>query len=557
MNWKRGGAGSPRQGSRWGRLLGVILVMLFHRAGAQTLAQWARSGLGPESDSATSVAVNGVGEVVVTGTFESARLDFGGCVLLNLGKPGATENAFLAKYDPWGVVIWARRLAGGKHDEIARRVGTDAAGNAYVLGEFHSATADFGELTLTNSNPDPNTYTGDLFLAKYDRHGRLVWIRQSRGQYDESAQGLAVMPDGSAVVTGYFDSPTVDFGGVSVTNSGEVAFVDVFIVKYDPDGKALWARQAGGSYNDEAAAVAVDDRGACYVAGSFASPDFQFGPFQLKAAQGKQAFLLKCDANGTPLWAEQAGGDGFDGATGVAANEAGEVYLTGYFTSGRARFDSLEVTNTRGGTRDVFLAKYRHAGEIVWARGAGGSQSDDALDLALDHDGNVVLAGNFASPSANFGAFTVTNQSPAGATDLFVAKYRPDGTAVWAASAKGGGSTANAVGVDLHDNLLVAGDFTGALGLGGLELSNSGWEDFFVARLEADVPELQMTRVGDAVVLSWPTNRPGFVLERTQDPAQSNWETITNEAVVVGDAFVVTNSVDQNTPFFRLRRRTG
>ncbi|HUJ08579.1 MAG TPA: kelch repeat-containing protein [Verrucomicrobiae bacterium] len=54
------------------------------------------------------------------------------------------------------------------------------------------------------------------------------------------------------------------------------------------------------------------------------------------------------------------------------------------------------------------------------------------------------------------------------------------------------------------------------------------------------------------ILLSWPTNTPGVLLETTTDLVAGVWSPVTDTVVVVGSSFVVTNSASATARFFRL-----
>src|SRR5439155_15611272 len=124
----------------------------------------------------------------------------------------------------------------------------------YVTGYFQSAVAMFGNLAVTNSAIGSQ----DIFLAKYDSDGNVLWVKTAGGSDDDVGNGIAADSAGNTFVTGYFYSTNVNFNGTILTNFGPAGSSDVFIAKYDTTGALLWAKQAGGSLDDQAGGVAVD-----------------------------------------------------------------------------------------------------------------------------------------------------------------------------------------------------------------------------------------------------------------------------------------------------------
>ena len=361
---------------------------------------WARRGGGTAYDRGQGVAVDAAGNVYVTGGFQGTA-DFGPFTLTSAGF----GDVFVAKYSPTGDVLWVQRGGGTGFDQ-GWDVGVDAAGNAYVAGNFNG-TADFGPFTLTNVGQ------GDAFIVKYAPTGEVLWARSGGGPAVDEALAAAVDAAGNAYVAGSFNG-TATFGAFTVASAGGG---DLFVARYDPNGQALWARSGGGPDLDFGNGVAVDAAGNAYVTGLFAATA-QFGAFTLTSAGPEHdVFVVKHAPTGEVLWARRGGGPGFDRGFGVAAEAGGDAYATGLFL-GTATFGTATVTSA--GAEDVFVVKYSAAGDVVWVQRAGGSLADVGADAATGGGGFVYVTGQFAG-TAQFGPSTLTS---AGDFDVFVAQLR-------------------------------------------------------------------------------------------------------------------------------------
>ncbi|MFA5782131.1 MAG: SBBP repeat-containing protein, partial [Bacteroidales bacterium] len=317
----------------------------------------------------------------------------------------------LAKYDTSGNVLWAKS-AGGIFNDEACSVAVDASGNIYVAGLFSSPTLTFDSTTLTNVG------NNDILLVKYDTSGNVLWAKSAGGSSSDFANSVAVDTSGNTYVAGLFFSSTLSFGSTTLTNAGGI---DIFLAKYDANGNVLWAKSAGGVDYDDAYSVAADASGNIYVAGVFSSPTLSFGSTTLTNAGGYDIFLTKYDAGGNVLWAKSAGGTGNDLAYSVAVDTSGNIYVAGYFRSPTIAFGITTLTNA--GSRDIFLAKYDAAGNVFWAKSAGGTDYDEANSVAVNASGNIYVAGVFRSPTITFGSTTLTNAS---LDDIFLAKLGSD-----------------------------------------------------------------------------------------------------------------------------------
>src|SRR5262249_26249161 len=114
------------------------------------------------------VAADRFGNVFVVGGYEGSSIDFGGFTLTNSLPHFDLGTSFLAKYDRWGNFQWAQPAGVYQFSPPPLRAATDSLGNAYFAGRF-GGTNSFGTNVLVSSTP------GDLFVAKYDPQGQLLW----------------------------------------------------------------------------------------------------------------------------------------------------------------------------------------------------------------------------------------------------------------------------------------------------------------------------------------------------------------------------------------------
>jgi len=287
---------------------------------------------------------------------------------------------------------------------------------------------------------------------------------------------VAVDGSGNILVAGNFRG-TTDLGGGPLTSAGGL---DMFVAKFSATGAFLWAKQFGSSNGDDSAnSIAVDSSGNVIVTGYFtATVDFGGGPFTAPYL-GINSFLAKFSPTGAHLWSQSFVSYASAYANSVAVDANDNVLMAGYF---------LNDINLGGGTlsthggSDAFVAKFSSAGTHVWSKSFGGTTADQALGVAADPSGNVVVLG-FFSNSADFGGGALTT---AGGWDTFVVKYSATGAYVWAKSFNSPGSfdMPRAIGVDRNGNVVITGYFSSTIDLGGGLLSAvvSGVQNMFVAK---------------------------------------------------------------------------
>lgn len=465
----------------------LLTISMLALAGLNTLVNaqapnyaWAKSAGGINSDYGKSIAVDANGNSYVTGHFGFASITFGSTTLTTIGG----DDIYVVKYDASGNAIWAKSAGGTQYDH-GLGIAVDGNGNVYVTGSFNSPSITFGSITLTN----PNIYT-EMFVVKYDASGNVVWTNSGSGTSNDYGLGIAVDGNGNSYVTGYFTSPTLSCGSITLTNVGNPAFFrdEMFIAKYDSSGTVAWAKSGAGTGFDEGTAIAVDASGNSYVTGWFSDPGINFGGTYLATTSGYSIFLVKYDTSGNVVWAKKAGGNSTDYAYGIAIDAIGNSYATGTFRSSTISFGSSTLNNV--GLDDMFIMKFDASGNPQWAKSAGGTYYDKAKAVAVDANGNSYVAGYFASTSIAFGSTTLTSPS-LGVNTMFLVKYSPSGNVAWAKSASGNFLSIDpeiAVAADAGGHSFVAGAFAGytmVLDNTTLTSNSASYFEVFVAKVDS------------------------------------------------------------------------
>ena len=385
-----------------------------------------------------SVATYPDGSWVVAGRFEAGKAfdeDDDEAVLQSTGA----RDVFLARYRSDGSLAWVSR-AGGPRSDYGEDVAALPDGSALVTGQFEDQ-ARFGldgeGATLASMGAE------DAFLALYLPDGRLAWARSFGGKGRDWGKGVDVFDDRSFVLVGRFeDYVAFEPGGIGENLLVSAGKRDAFVARFAADGRLLWARRLGGTGLDHAEDVAALPDGSCFVSGSF-QKRASFGPDVapvLESAGDEDAFVLKIGPDGALLWARSAGGRKEDNARGVAAFADGSCVVTGRFGDVAAfgRGTANEVHLADAGKRDIFVARYDAAGQLGWARRAGGSESDYGRAVTPGADGSCTVTGYFRG-AALFGPGEPgeTLLSSSGGLDLFVARWDGAGTLLWARGAGG------------------------------------------------------------------------------------------------------------------------
>lgn len=315
---------------------------------------WQRTWGGTETDLAQGVVVDPSGNVYLTGATRS----FGAGDL----------DTLLLKYSPEGRLLW-QRTWGGRAKEASPGVAVDSSGNVYVAGETHSFGAG----------------GSDALLLKYGPDGTLLWQKTWGGTEKDVGWDVVVDPTGNVYVTG----KTKSFRTLRAFRP-----MDVFLLKYAPDGTLLW-QKTWGAVREPWPDIALDTLGNVFVTAGTMS----FG------AGWSDVLLLKYGPDGALLWQRTWGGRGEDYGFGVATDLSGSAYVAGKLGW------------------DACLLKYGPNGTLLWQKTWGGPVDDwgveewgddTAMDVAVGPSASIYVTGGTENPSRTFQDAAETEMTPMG-----------------------------------------------------------------------------------------------------------------------------------------------
>jgi hypothetical protein len=292
---------------------------------------------GSRSERGIRIAIDTAGNAHVTGFTNST--DFPTANAFQAAFGGGNADAFVLKLNPTGSAFVYSTYFGGGNDRPDHGTGiaVDPAGNAYVTGFTNSP--DFP----TRNPLQPFKGPTDVFVAKFDPAGSLIYSTHLGGDADDEGMAIAVDATGHAYVTGHTESPNFPttpgaFRPRCVAVDAKLpigpicAGGDAFIVKISPDGSALiYSTYLGGSGFEVGRGIAVDPTGNAYVTGPTSSCDFPtVDPLQAACGGAFDAFVVKLNPTGSALvFSTYLGGKGNDLGYGIAVDAAGNAYVTG------------------------------------------------------------------------------------------------------------------------------------------------------------------------------------------------------------------------------------
>lgn len=276
------------------------------------------------------------------------------------------KDVYLIKTDVDGDTLWTRTY-GGVDWDAGRSVQQTSDGGYIIAGHTESFGAG----------------SWDVYLIKTNSLGDTLWVRTYGGTNVDAGLSVQQISDGDYIVVGY----TASFGA---------SCDDVYIVKTDSLGNALWTKMYGGSLYDFAWSVQETADNGFIIAGSTNS----FG------AGMADIYLLRTDSSGDTLWTKTFGGADADVGYAVQKTTDGGYIVIGYtFSFGL-------------GEQDVYLIKTDSLGDTLWTRTYGGSDIDGGVSVQVTADGGFFIAGYTTS----FGM---------GDLDVYLIKVDSDGDTIW------------------------------------------------------------------------------------------------------------------------------
>jgi len=247
-------------------------------------------------------------------------------------------------------------------------------------------------------------------------------------------------------------------------NYSEVGYHDIFITAYSKDGRdVLFSTILGGSLNDYARSVIVDDNGTIFISGSTESADFPVKSAYQPTIKGKyDAFVAALNPQGTGLiFSTYLGGTDIDDAFGMAIGRTDHrIYLTG--TTLSPDFPSVNAYQPeKSGQYDIFLIILDgNAKSIISSTFLGGRQDDYGRAIALDKEGCIYIGGyTYSSKSSDFPIKNALFNTHPMTYDAFVSKFKNDGSDLIYSTYLGGtlGDRIAAIAINEKNQLFVTG----------------------------------------------------------------------------------------------------
>jgi len=376
----------------------------------------------------SSVALDGAGNVYITGGTNSDDFPIKNALQT---QPGAGD-AFVTKLSPTGDSVVYSTYLGGV-DPLGGAAGSaiavDSAGNAYVIGT--TCTASFPTVNPFQSQiaPSQNTTPCDAFVAKLSPAGdSLVYSTYLGGNCKDVGSDISVDASGNAYVTGITGmgsfrpcSEAANFPTANALQNAPGGLQDAFVAKLATAGNSLvYSTYLGGSLDDDARGLVIDNSGAAYVTGTARSPNFPIvNPLPESSFGGEDAFVAKVVPDGSALAYSTFLGGSCSVGWDIAVDATGSAYVTGRTCA--TDFPLVNPIATYGGLQDAFVARLSPSGQsLLFSSYLGGNSEDVGFAIAIDGIGDIYITGY--TQSTNFPTRDAVQSTKSAGVDAFVTK---------------------------------------------------------------------------------------------------------------------------------------
>ncbi len=224
----------------------------------------------------------------------------------------------------------------------------------------------------------------DMMIVRMDKKGKTLWRSSYGGKKRDDAYAITRSSDGNFFAVGSSES---------FSNDGDK---DVYVVKFDKDGKRIWQKTYGGADSDVGKSVVAVNNGGILIAG-----------FTNSYGKGRtDVYILYIDKDGKEIWSKAIGGEEEDEALDISLTADGGFVVVG------------STASYGKGREDFYILKFDGNGKFLWDKVYGGVESDILHALTPTRDGGFVVAGETKSFESKH-------------KDIDIIKYTKDGEQVW------------------------------------------------------------------------------------------------------------------------------
>ncbi|HRD37592.1 MAG TPA: T9SS type A sorting domain-containing protein, partial [Bacteroidia bacterium] len=368
------------------------------------------------------------GNMLVTGNFYADSIDCDPGIGNSFVKGNGKYDIFIAKYNSIGQHIWSFAI-GSNDDDFINALYVDKNDNVFVTGSYSGS--------LMNLDPKGNTCilgnqgSSDMFCAKYDSTGQIIWGYGFGGPSGQSGRDVVTDKNDNVFITGvFFGSVDFDYGLGTVIKTSNGGY-DVYLMKLKANGIFDSVITLGGVFDDQIWGIDVDTSSNVYIGGNIGAGTATLHPVGSNTVSnnisGSNYLIAKYSNNLNYLW--NACGTYPNGCSSsinrITIDKLGTLHVTGVINGFGIDCDpgpGIKIINSNGG-EDIFLASYKPNGELKQAANVGGSGLDLGNGISSDQHGNIYNIGEYIGTLVDFDLSNNNYFLSSTNRDAYVVKY--------------------------------------------------------------------------------------------------------------------------------------
>lgn len=430
----------------------TIAVILLHVLSSFS-QQWGVATFGQYINEANDVEINNAGEVYITGYLTGETAFNASTTVSGIGGNG---DIYVAKYAASGNLIWEKTF-GGNYSDRAFDLAIGPDQNIVITGQFFG-TVSFDAVTLSSSGNSK-----DIFLAKLDPQGNVIWARSEGGNMAENAYGVTVDSQNNVVLTGQFQG-TAAIGNntfVSTTDPNtNLPSFDFFISKYNSSGSPLWSLNGEAPYEDRGLAVATDNQNNVFFTGQF-SKNLNFASNTYANLSYNVGFLCKLSPGGQMLFFNQLKA-GMTNPYDLELNTDNEVIVTGDFLGTLNYYDAAGIHSIQNAyDKHIFILKTANNGVYQWNHTLGSNNEISARSVSMDPHKDIFVTGYFKCDLSQIHDTATATFNSVGFKDPYLLKIDNNGQFVYIKHFGGKmDDEGHGVAIRQNDKPFICGSFT-------------------------------------------------------------------------------------------------
>jgi hypothetical protein len=291
----------------------------------------------------------------------------------------------------------------------------------YVCGWTTSPNLAFGEAFQS-------FFAGseDAYVAKFDSNMSLVWLTYFGGSLEDAASDIALLADGTLVITGNTNSSS----GIVTSDGLQITSGESFILCMNQSGERIWSSYYyPNAFIEDIASIGSNDM---VISGQATSESdiATEGSEQAQCAGPTDGFITRISSSGEIVWSTYFGDSGEENLISMDVDDD-IIYCVGSTNSATGlSHNCIEGCEFAGGSNDAVLVSFNTSGEVIRSRYFGGEGLDNSFDIAAE-DNKILIGGTtYSSTGINLGEHILI-ETPSDDFATFTALFDAELTVIW------------------------------------------------------------------------------------------------------------------------------